>query len=291
MNNLVLTTPAFGNGLKIFADSEIAAISMRIWSSFCYAYGLGVSVETRHMSRHSMQTGNADSGPACFTMIIHQCRMDAGNTLACFYINFQEISYTNNTTVVTNAEHVDEELIRRVQNGDQHAFGLLVRKYERKIGYVISRYISDPHEVEDIAQETFIKAYRAMERFRGDSAFYTWLYRIAVNTSKNFLVSKKRRPPDSDLDASDIESSGFAQVMHDTDTPEAGVLSREIAQTVTDTLDNLPEELRLALKLRELQGLSYEEIAERMQCPLGTVRSRIFRAREAVDKELQPLLA
>jgi len=217
--------------------------------------------------------------------------MGLSSTLLCFYINCQEMIDPKNTSVVTNAENVDGELIRRVQNGDQNAFGLLVRKYEHKIGFVISRYVSDTHEVEDIAQETFIKAYRAIGRFRGDSAFYTWLYRIAVNTTKNYLVSQKRRPPDSDLDAAEVESTGIGQVMHDNDTPEAGALSREIAQTVTTALRSLPAELRQALELRELQGFSYEEIAEQMQCPLGTVRSRIFRAREAVDNELRPLLA
>jgi len=231
------------------------------------------------------------SAPAYFTMAIHAGRIGQSSTFLCFHINCQEIAYPNNTAVVTNAESVDEELIQRVQNGDQNAFGLLVRKYEHKVGFVIARYISDTHEVEDVAQETFIKAYRAIHRFRGDSAFYTWLYRIAVNTSKNYLVSQKRRPPDSDLEASEIESTGIGRVMHDIDTPEAGALSREIAQTVTDTLHRLPEELQQALELRELQGMSYEDIAEQMRCPLGTVRSRIFRAREAIDKELRPLLA
>jgi len=231
------------------------------------------------------------SAPVRFTLAVHTGKMHGSSTLLYFHFNCQEIANPNKTAVVTNAGNVDEELIRRVQNGDQNAFGLLVRKYEHKIGSVIARYISDTHEVEDIAQETFIKAYRAIDRFRGDSAFYTWLYRIAVNTTKNYLVSQKRRPPDSDLDASDVESTGIGRVMHDNDTPEAGALSREIAQTVTAALQRLPEELRLALELRELQGFSYEEIAEQMQCPLGTVRSRIFRAREAVDNELRPLLA
>lgn len=186
--------------------------------------------------------------------------------------------------------NVDETLVARVQHGDKRAFDLLVEKYQYKIGNLVSRYVYDHAEVEDIVQEVFIKAYRAIARFRGDSAFYTWLYRIAINTAKNYLVSQGRRPPGSDIDAVDAETTEAGRNLRESATPEANILSSELAKTVGAALRNLPPDLREAISLRELEGLSYEEIAIAMDCPIGTVRSRIFRAREAIDKELKPLL-
>lgn len=185
---------------------------------------------------------------------------------------------------------VDQALVLRVQQGDKAAFDLLVRKYQHKIGGLISRYIADWSECQDVAQETFIRAYRALANFRGDSQFYTWLYKIAVNTAKNHLVAQKRRPPSEDIDAGDAVQYQSGDRLRNTDTPEHELLRQEIERTVTDTVDQLPEELRTAISLREVDGLSYEEIAEVMDCPIGTVRSRIFRAREAIDVKLRPLL-
>lgn len=187
----------------------------------------------------------------------------------------------------------DQLLVDRVKSGDQQAFNLLVRKYERKVVRLISRLVRDPSEVEDVAQEAFIKAYRALPQFRGDSAFYTWLYRIAVNTAKNYLVAQGRRPiPLSDTlsEDEDGESFGREDVVSDNHTPEAELLSRQIAETVNRAIEALPQDLRTAVTLREIEGLSYEEIAEAMNCPIGTVRSRIFRAREAIAEHLRPLL-
>ncbi len=187
----------------------------------------------------------------------------------------------------------DQLLVDRVKSGDQQAFNLLVRKYERKVVRLISRLVRDPSEVEDVAQEAFIKAYPALPQFRGDSAFYTWLYRIAVNTAKNYLVAQGRRPiPLSDTlsEDEDGESFGREDVVSDNHTPEAELLSRQIAETVNRAIEALPQDLRTAVTLREIEGLSYEEIAEAMNCPIGTVRSRIFRAREAIAEQLRPLL-
>lgn len=187
----------------------------------------------------------------------------------------------------------DQLLVDRVKSGDQQAFNLLVRKYERKVFRLISRLVRDPAEVEDVAQEAFIKAYRALPQFRGDSAFYTWLYRIAVNTAKNHLVAQGRRPiPLSDTlsEDEDGESFGREDVVSDNQTPDAELLSRQIAETVNRAIEALPQDLRTAVTLREIEGLSYEEIAEAMNCPIGTVRSRIFRAREAIAQQLRPLL-
>ncbi|MEO1765657.1 RNA polymerase sigma factor RpoE [Thiobacter aerophilum] len=186
---------------------------------------------------------------------------------------------------------IDQALVERAQAGDKHAFELLVGKYQRKLARLLSRFIRDPAEVEDVAQETFIKAYRALPSFRGDSAFYTWLYRIAINTAKNYLVSQGRRAPTSTEFAAE-EAEGFeeADLLRDVDTPEAALLTKEIGETVTAAMEALPEELRTAITLREIDGLSYEEIAEAMNCPIGTVRSRIFRAREAIAEKLRPLL-
>lgn len=185
---------------------------------------------------------------------------------------------------------VDQELVIRVQQGDKKAFDLLVLKYQQKIANLISRYIRDPHEVMDVTQEAFIKAYRALPNFRGDSAFYTWLYRIAINTAKNYLVAMGRRPPMDDVEAETAEQMDVGFRLKETGTPENHVLSEEISVTIQQAIDDLPEDLRAAIILRELEGMSYEEIANAMSCPVGTVRSRIFRAREAIDKSLKPLL-
>jgi len=186
---------------------------------------------------------------------------------------------------------IDQELVERVQRGDKVAFELLVGKYQRKIVRLISRLVRDPSEVEDVAQEAFIKAYRAIPQFRGESAFYTWLYRIAVNTAKNYLASQGRRAPTAtDTDSEDAETFDDASLLRDINTPESVLMSKQIAETVNAVMAGLPEELRNAIALREIDGLSYEEIAELMQCPIGTVRSRIFRAREAIAAKLRPML-
>ncbi|HTO27818.1 MAG TPA: RNA polymerase sigma factor RpoE [Devosia sp.] len=192
---------------------------------------------------------------------------------------------------MTDAEQSDQQLVERVQRGDKRAFDLLVRKYQSRIFGLISRYVRDMDEVQDVAQEAFIKAYRALPGFRGDSAFYTWLYKIAVNTAKNHLVAMGRRPPSGDIDADDAEFMAGAERMHDSATPERELMRQEIEQSVFSTVQALPEELRTAITLREVDGLSYDEIAEAMGCPIGTVRSRIFRAREAIDEKLRPLLS
>ena len=184
----------------------------------------------------------------------------------------------------------DQQLVDRVKNGDKRAFDLLVLKYQHRILGLVVRFVHDPHEAQDVAQEAFIKAYRALGNFRGDSAFYTWLYRIAINTAKNYLVSRNRRPPSSDVDASDAEFFDGDHALKDIESPERAMLRDEIKETIKHSIGQLPEDLRVALTLREFEGLSYEDIANVMQCPVGTVRSRIFRAREAVDKALQPLL-
>lgn len=186
---------------------------------------------------------------------------------------------------------IDQALVERAQGGDQHAFDQLVTKYQRKLGRLLSRFIRDPAEVEDVAQEAFIKAYRALPSFRGDSAFYTWLYRIGINTAKNYLVAQGRRAPTStEFDSEEAETFESADQLRDINTPESLLLSKQIGQTVNAAMDALPEELRTAIVLREIEGLSYEEIASMMDCPIGTVRSRIFRAREAVASKLRPLL-
>ncbi len=186
---------------------------------------------------------------------------------------------------------IDQQLVERVQSGDKRAFDLLVNKYQRKLGRLLSRFIRDPSEVEDVTQEAFIKAYRALPGFRGDSAFYTWLYRIGINTAKNHLVAMGRRAPTSTgLDAEEAESLESGTQLRDLNTPENQLMSKQVGETVNQTLQELPEELRTAITLREIEGLSYEEIATVMDCPVGTVRSRIFRAREAVAEKLRPLL-
>jgi RNA polymerase sigma-70 factor (ECF subfamily) len=186
---------------------------------------------------------------------------------------------------------IDRELVARAQRGDKHAFELLVEKYQRKLGRQLSRFIRDPAEVEDVAQEAFIKAYRALPAFRGDSAFYTWLYRIGINTAKNYLMAMGRRAPTStEVEAEEAEGFEEGEQLRDNNTPESVLLSNEIAETVSNTIDGLPEELRKAIQMREIEGMSYEDIAQAMGCPIGTVRSRIFRAREAIAEQLRPLL-
>ena len=185
---------------------------------------------------------------------------------------------------------VDQMLVERVQKGDKPAFDLLIRKYQHRIVSLVSRYVSDSAEAQDVAQEAFIKAYRAIGNFRGDSAFYTWLYRIAITTAKNWLVARNRRPPASDIDATDAEQYDMDSRLKDRSTPENELLREEIEKTVWAAIAALPEDLRTAIMLREIDGMSYEEIATTMECPIGTVRSRIFRAREAVDEKLKPLL-
>jgi RNA polymerase sigma-70 factor (ECF subfamily) len=186
---------------------------------------------------------------------------------------------------------VDQQLVERAQRGDKRAFGLLVEKYERKLARLVSRLVRDPGEVEDVTQEAFVKAYRALPSFRGESAFYTWLYRIGVNTAKNYLVAVGRRAPTStEVEAQEAEALDGGELLRDINTPESVLLSKEIAGTVNSAIEALPEELRSAIQLRELEGMSYEEIAKLMDCPVGTVRSRIFRAREAIAERLRPLL-
>jgi RNA polymerase sigma-70 factor (ECF subfamily) len=187
-------------------------------------------------------------------------------------------------------QNVDQELVRRVQKGDKKAFDVLVIKYQQRIVKLISRYVRDQDEVLDVAQEAFIKAYRALANFRGESAFYTWLYRIAINTAKNYLVAQGRRPPATDVDAEEALYVDGGMRLSDGDTPEQLVQRDQIERVIFETIDALPEELRTAITLREMEGLSYEEIAVTMDCPVGTVRSRIFRAREAIEIKLKPLL-
>lgn len=185
----------------------------------------------------------------------------------------------------------DQILVERVQRGDKQAFGLLVSKYQRKLVRLLSRLIRDPVEVEDIAQEAFIKAYRALPSFRGESAFYTWLYRIGINTAKNYLAAQGRRAPTSTgVDSEEAEGFDEGEQLRDNNTPERILLSKQIGNTVNEAMTALPEDLRTAITLREIEGLSYEEIAQIMDCPIGTVRSRIFRAREAISEKLKPLL-
>ncbi|MGJ8619883.1 MAG: RNA polymerase sigma factor RpoE [Methylophilaceae bacterium] len=196
----------------------------------------------------------------------------------------------NNLPANSNRE-LDQVLVERAQAGDKKAFGLLVDKYNRKLARLLSRMIRDQTEVEDVVQESFIKAYRALHNFRGDSAFYTWLYRIGINTAKNYLVSLGRKPQVlNDVEIEDAENFEGGTDMRVMETPETAMATKQIAQTVNDTVASLPEDLRTAITLRELEGLSYEEIADIMQCPIGTVRSRIFRARETIAEKLRPLL-
>lgn len=191
---------------------------------------------------------------------------------------------------MTSARETDQRLVERVQKGDKHAFDLLVKKYQHKIIALVGRYVQDHAEMQDIAQEAFIKAYRALGSFRAESAFYTWLYRIAINTAKNHLVTRGRRPPGSDVDLEEAEIYYTSAQMKDNASPEANLMRDELEATIYATIKALPDDLKTAISLREFDGLSYEEIADIMQCPVGTVRSRIFRAREAIDKAMAPLL-
>ncbi|NOT86010.1 MAG: RNA polymerase sigma factor RpoE [Methylococcaceae bacterium] len=188
-------------------------------------------------------------------------------------------------------EHLDSDLVLRVQQGDKRAFDLLVIKYQHRLIQLVNRYVKDPSEAQDIAQEAFIKAYRALRDFRGDSAFYTWLYRIAINTAKNFLVAKARRSSDFEVDIDEAEQIENAPQLQGMDTPEQILLNDEILSMINTAIEELPEDMRMAIMMREIEGLSYEEIAQIMNCPIGTIRSRIFRAREAIDSKLNPLLS
>lgn len=190
----------------------------------------------------------------------------------------------------SGVEQTDLELVRRAQRGERGAFDLLVLRYQHRVVKLVARLLRDPTEAEDVAQDAFVKAYRALGSFRGDSAFYTWLYRIAVNTARNSMASRQRRPLDYEADLNESEQAAVESRMRHGDTPEAAALSDEIHRTVNHAVEQLPEDLRTAIILREVEGLSYEEIAEAMDCPVGTVRSRIFRAREAIDLSLKPLL-
>ncbi|MCH7741576.1 MAG: RNA polymerase sigma factor RpoE [Proteobacteria bacterium] len=180
----------------------------------------------------------------------------------------------------------DQKLVERVKRGDKRAFDLLVLKYQHKIVGLVGRYLRDQDEVLDVTQEAFIKAYRALPKFRGDSQFYTWLYRIAINTAKNYLVSRSRRPPDTDIDVNEGEFQDNSAVLRDIENPESTLATRQLEKVIYQAIEDLPDELKVAVSLREFEGLSYEEIAEVMECPVGTVRSRIFRAREAIEKKI-----
>jgi RNA polymerase sigma-70 factor (ECF subfamily) len=188
------------------------------------------------------------------------------------------------------SQDLDQDLVLRVQRGDKAAFDLLVIKYQHKLVHLVNRYVKDPSEAQDVAQDAFIKAYKALGEFRGDSAFYTWLYRIAINTAKNYLLSRSRRHSDFEIEMQDAEDIENAPQLKDIDTPEDQLMNDQIVQVIKTAIENLPEEMRIAITLREFEGMSYEEIAEAMDCPIGTVRSRIFRAREAIDEKLNPLL-
>lgn len=187
-------------------------------------------------------------------------------------------------------KEIDMALVERVQRGDKSAYDVLVLKYQNKIGHLVSRYVHDSHESQDVTQEAFIKAYRGLKNFRGDSAFYTWLYRIAINTAKNHLVTMSRKISDTGIDAADAEQFDSGSALRENATPDRVMATEEIARVVQSSIEALPEDLRAAITLREFEGLSYEEIAVAMDCPIGTVRSRIFRAREAIDNNLEPLL-
>ena len=194
-------------------------------------------------------------------------------------------------SAMTSGKQTDARLVERVQRGDKRAFDLLVLRYQHRIQALVSRYIRDQDEVLDVVQDAFLKAYRALPRFRGESQFYTWLYRIAINTAKNHLVARARRPPAADVDAEEAEFYGGSEALTDVASPEREMAGEQLKQAVFNALEALPEDLRTAVSLREFEGLAYEEIAEIMECPVGTVRSRIFRAREAIDAVVKPLLA
>lgn len=185
---------------------------------------------------------------------------------------------------------LDLQLIQRIQNGEQQAFTLLVRKYQNRVANILTRYVRNNGDIADVTQEVFIKVYKSLSSFRGDSAFYTWLYRIAVNTAKNYLTSQSRRPPAADIDAMEADSYDGSEALREADDPEGLLRSQQIKAVILTSIEQLPAELKSAITLRELEGMSYEDIASIEGCPIGTVRSRIFRAREAIDKQLKPLL-
>ena len=187
-------------------------------------------------------------------------------------------------------QFTDQQIVERVQRGDKNAFNLLVTKYQHKVAHLVTRYVKNSGDVADVTQEAFIKAYRALPNFRGDSAFYTWLYRIAVNSAKNYLVAQGRKPPANDVDAEEADFYDGSDALKEQNSPERSLMSDQLEKVLFDTVEQLPEDLRMAITLRELEGLSYEDIANVMDCPVGTVRSRIFRAREAIDKVLQPMM-
>ncbi|MDN2664905.1 MAG: RNA polymerase sigma factor RpoE [Psychromonas sp.] len=189
-----------------------------------------------------------------------------------------------------NERELDLQLIQRIQNGEQQAFALLVRKYQTRVANILTRYVRSSGDIPDVSQEVFIKVYKSLPNFRGDSAFYTWLFRITVNTAKNYLTSQSRRPPASDIDAEEADSYDGSGALKDEDNPESILHSQEVKQVILKVIGGLPDELKSAITLRELEGMSYDEIAQIENCPIGTVRSRIFRAREAIDKQLKPLL-
>ncbi len=189
-----------------------------------------------------------------------------------------------------SSRDLDAELVKRVQAGDKKAFDILVIKYQNKIFSIISRFISDHAEVNDVAQDAFIKAYKALPNFRGESAFYTWIYRIAINTAKNYLTARGRRPPSSDIDSQEAETYTIGGSLQEHASPETLLMRDQLKKVIFDTIDSLPEDLKTAITLREIEGMSYEEIAESMDCPVGTVRSRIFRARETIDERIKPLI-
>ncbi len=189
-----------------------------------------------------------------------------------------------------SSRDLDAELVKRVQAGDKKAFDILVIKYQNKIFSIISRFISDHAEVNDVAQDAFIKAYKALPNFRGESAFYTWIYRIAINTAKNYLTARGRRPPSSDIDSQEAETYTIGGSLQEHASPETLLMRDQLKKVIFDTIDSLPEDLKTAITLREIEGMSYEEIAESMDCPVGTVRSRIFRARETIDEQIKPLI-
>lgn len=187
-------------------------------------------------------------------------------------------------------EVTDQQLVERVLAGNKNAFNLLVLRYQHRVAALVGRFVQDPQETEDVCQEAFIKAYRALPLFRGESAFYTWLYRIAVNTAKNYLVSRNRRPPSSDVDVNEAEVIEIGTVLRDIESPEDSLQTEKLKQAIDEAIEELPDDLRTAFTLREFSGLSYEDITEVMGCPVGTVRSRIFRAREAIDKKIKEII-
>ncbi len=231
------------------------------------------------------RTSFLEPAPQAYNALHNTNVTGSGNTMA------DKPNDDKKSQAALGTRELDQLLVERAQQGDKKAFGMLVEKYHRKLGRLLSRMIRDQAEVEDVVQESFIKAYRALHNFRGDSAFYTWLYRIGINTAKNYLVSMGRRPQVmQEVEIEDVENFDDGFEMRTMDTPETALMTKQIAQTVNDTVASLPEELRTAITLRELEGLSYEEIATLMQCPIGTVRSRIFRARETIAAKLKPLL-